>query len=195
MIIFVQNNAFERTPLNHFPMLYKKLAAGTEKALNEQVQLEAESSQYYLAMASWAEVQGYNGIAQFLYRHSDEERVHMLKLIRFINDRGGHGIVPTLKQPSAKFKNILEIFELVLSHEILVSTEINKLVDHCLQEKDYTTHTFLQWYVSEQIEEEKMATLILDKLKLIGEDKGGMYIFDRDMATLQTEDRREDRRR
>lgn len=175
-------------------MLYKKLAASTEKALNEQVQLEAESSQYYLAMASWAEVQGYNGIAQFLYRHSDEERVHMLKLIRFINDRGGHGIVPTLKQPSVKFKNILEIFELVLGHEILVSTEINKLVDHCLQEKDYTTHTFLQWYVSEQIEEEKMATQILDKLKLIGEDKGGMYIFDRDMATLQTEDRRDGRR-
>jgi ferritin len=170
-------------------MLYKKLAAATENALNEQVQLEAESSQFYLSMACWAEVQGYNGIAQFLYRHADEERVHMLKLLHFINDRGGHGVVPALKQPTLKFKNILEIFELVLSHEILVSTEINKLIDHCLQEKDYTTHTFLQWYVNEQIEEEKMATRILDKLKLIGEDKGGMYIFDRDMDTLQTEDK------
>jgi len=169
-------------------MLYKKLADKTEQALNEQVELEAASSQYYLAMASWAEVQGYNGIAEFLYRHSDEERVHMLKLIRFINDRGGHGVVPALQQPTARFKSILGIFEEVLNHEILVSTEINKLVDMCLQEKDYTTHTFLQWYVNEQIEEEKMARQILDKLKLIGEDKGGMYIFDRDMASLQTED-------
>src|SRR5690606_5070885 len=109
--------------------------------------------------------------------------------IRFINDRGGHGIVPTLQQPTTKFKSILGIFEEVLNHEILVSTEINKLVDMCLQEKDYTTHTFLQWYVNEQIEEEKMARQILDKLKLIGEDKGGMYIFDRDMGSLQTEDR------
>jgi len=169
-------------------MLYKKLSTNTEKALNEQVELEAASSQYYLAMASWADVQGYNGIAQFLFRHSDEERIHMLKLLTFINDRGGFGIVPALKQPPLEFKNIHDIFEQVLSHEILVSTEINKLVDLCLQEKDYTTHTFLQWYVSEQIEEEKMASKILDKLKLIGEDKGGLYIFDRDMGTLRTED-------
>ncbi|KAA2244982.1 ferritin [Chitinophaga agrisoli] len=170
-------------------MLYNKLATKTAQALNEQVELEAASSQYYLAMASWAEVQGYNGIAQFLYRHSDEERVHMLKLIHFINDRGGHGIVPALKQPDLEFRNIHDIFEHVLTHEILVSTEINKLIDLCLQEKDYTTHTFLQWYVTEQIEEEKMARQILDKLKLIGEDKGGLYIFDRDMGTMRTEDR------
>ncbi|HEY8915368.1 MAG TPA: ferritin [Chitinophaga sp.] len=169
-------------------MLYKKLSTNTEKALNEQVELEAASSQYYLAMASWADVQGYNGIAQFLFRHSDEERIHMLKLLTFINDRGGFGIVPALKQPPLQFNNIHDIFEQVLKHEILVSTEINKLVELCLQEKDYTTHTFLQWYVNEQIEEEKMASKILDKLKLIGEDKGGLYIFDRDMGTLRTED-------
>jgi len=169
-------------------MLYKKLAVNTEKALNEQVELEAASSQYYLAMASWAEVQGYNGIAEFLFRHSDEERMHMLKLIRFINDRGGHGIVPALKQPTPSFNNIHNIFEQVLEHEIQVSTKINELVDLCLSEKDYTTHTFLQWYVNEQIEEEKMARNILDKLKLIGEDKGGLYIFDRDMGNLRTQD-------
>jgi ferritin len=169
-------------------MLYKKLSTNTEKALNEQVELEAASSQYYLAMASWADVQGYNGIAQFLFRHSDEERIHMLKLLTFINDRGGFAVVPALKQPPLEFKNIHDIFEQVLNHEILVSTEINKLVDLCLQEKDYTTHTFLQWYVNEQIEEEKMASKILDKLRLIGEDKGGLYIFDRDMGTMRTED-------
>jgi ferritin len=155
-----------------------------EKALNQQILLEAESSQIYLAMASWAEVQGYEGIAGFLYHHSDEERLHMLKLVKFVNERGGHGVVPALKQPSSKFKGVRELFQQVLNHEILVSTEINQLVDVCLKEKDYTTHNFLQWYVSEQIEEEALARKIMDKLKLIGNDPGGLYFFDRDIAGL-----------
>ncbi|NSL89422.1 ferritin [Chitinophaga solisilvae] len=170
-------------------MLLKELSQTIESALNKQVEMEAASSQYYLAMASWAEVQGYNGIAQFLYRHSDEERVHMLKLLKFINERGGHGLVPALQQPTVKFKNIHAIFEHVYSHELLVSKEINNLVDICLSEKDYSTHNFMQWYVTEQIEEERMARNILDKLKLIGEDKGGLYIFDRDLSTLDTGDK------
>jgi ferritin len=155
-----------------------------EKALNQQVLLEAESSQIYLAMASWAEVEGLNGIASFLYTHSDEERMHMLKLVKFINERGGHGVIPALKQPPLKYKGIRELFQDVLKHEVYVTTEINKLVDSCLKEKDYTTHNFLQWYVSEQIEEEALARKIMDKLKLIGDDKAGMYIFDRDIAGL-----------
>ena len=162
-------------------MLSKKI----ESLLNQQVELEASSSQYYLAMASWAEVKGYNGVSKFLYKHADEERLHMLKLIHFINERGGHGTVPALKAPPAQFKGIQEIFEHILKHEILVSGEINKLVDRCLAEKDYTTHNFLQWYVSEQIEEEALARNILDKLHLIGNDKGGMYMFDRDLETFQ----------
>ncbi|TND10632.1 MAG: ferritin [Bacteroidetes bacterium] len=161
-------------------MLSKKI----EKALNEQIELEGSSSQYYLAMASWAETQGMNGIAQFLFTHADEERLHMLKLIKFVNERGGHGVVPTLKAPPKTFKSVQAIFELVLEHEILVSNEINKLVETCLKERDYTTHNFLQWYVSEQIEEEALARRILDKLKLIGGEKGGLYLFDRDLETM-----------
>lgn len=161
-------------------MLSKKI----ETALNKQVELEASSSQYYLAMASWAETAGFDGAAQFLYKHSDEERMHMLKLVKFINERGGHGIVPTLEKPPAKFKSLHAIFELILKHEITVSSEISKLVDTCLKEKDYTTHNFLQWYVSEQIEEEALARKILDKLNLIGNDKGGLYLFDRDLEGM-----------
>ena len=163
-------------------MLSKKI----EGLLNQQVELEAASSQYYLAMASWSEVKGYNGVSKFLYKHSDEERMHMLKLIQFINERGGHGKVPALKAPQAQFKSIQEVFEQILKHEIHVSSEINKLVERCLGEKDYTTHNFLQWYVSEQIEEEALARNILDKLNLIGSDKGGMYLFDRDLESLST---------
>jgi ferritin len=161
-------------------MLSKKI----ESLLNKQVELEASSSQYYLAMASWAEVKGYNGVSKFLYKHADEERLHMLKLIMFVNERGGHGLVPELSAPPANFKGIQEVFEQILKHEIHVSGEINKLVDRCLAEKDYTTHNFLQWYVSEQIEEEALARNILDKLNLIGNDKGGMYLFDRDLQAL-----------
>lgn len=157
-----------------------------ESSLNKQISLEASSSQYYLAMASWAETQGLSGVAQFLYAQSDEERLHMLKLIKYLNERGGQALIPELKEQPQKFKSIHFVFEEVLKHEVLVSNEINKLVDICLKEKDYTTHNFLQWYVSEQIEEEATARTIIDKLKLIGDDKGGLYLFDRDLPTIGT---------
>lgn len=155
-----------------------------ENALNRQIELESESSQYYLAMASWTEKKGYGGISKFLYRQSDEERAHMLKLFHYINERGGLALVPSSQKPQHDFGSVQEIFEQVLEHEINVTNEINKMVDDCLKEKDYTTHNFLQWYVAEQTEEENVARMVLDKLKLIGNDKGGMYLFDRDLGTF-----------
>ena len=152
-----------------------------ESALNDQVQKEASSSQFYLAMASWAESNGLNGTAKFMYQHSDEERFHMLKLIHFINERGGKASIPSITQPPKEFRDLENVFELLLSHEISVTESINNLVDICLQQKDYTTHNFVQWYVSEQLEEEALARTVLDKLRLIGGDKGGMYMFDRDL--------------
>lgn len=160
------------------------ISSKIENALNRQIDLEGYASMYYLAMASWCQAKGYNGVAAFLYHHSDEERTHMLKLFHYINDRGGHGIVPAFSAPQKDFSGIQEIFDIVLSHEIKVSNEINALVELCIQEKDYTTHNFLQWYVAEQIEEESLARNILDKLKLIGDDKGGMYLFDRDLQSM-----------
>lgn len=163
------------------------LSKTIEKALNRQISLEAASSQFYLSMASWAETQGFNGVAQFMYKHSDEERFHMLKLMKFVNERGGHAQVPKLEMPPSSFKNITEIFDNLLSHEVEVTEDINKVVDLCLEEKDYTTHNFMQWYVSEQIEEEGLARTILDKLNMIGNDKGGLYLFDRDLAAMEAQ--------
>lgn len=160
------------------------LSPQLSKSLNKQIEIEGFSSQYYLAMASWAETQGLNGVSQFLYHHADEERMHMLKLIKFVNERGGHGVVPALKQPPTTFKSVKVVFEEILKHEIKVTGDINKLVDETLKEKDYTTHNFLQWYVSEQIEEEALARQIVDKLKLIGDDRSGLYFFDRDLESL-----------
>jgi ferritin len=100
------------------------------------------------------------------------ERMHMLKLVHYINDRSGHGVVPACPKPPKTFDSVPKIFEHILQHERQVTKEINNLVDACLKEKDYTTHNFLQWYVAEQIEEENLARQIIDKRNLIGNDKG-----------------------
>lgn len=155
-----------------------------EKALNEQIKIEAESSQFYLAMASWAETKGLNGTALFLYQHADEERMHMLKLVKFVNERGGHAIIPALDQPPVEFESIQNVFQKLLDHEVFVTASINQVVDICLNEKDYPTHNFMQWYVAEQIEEEALARTMMDKIKMIGTDKGGLYLFDRDLENL-----------
>ncbi len=161
-------------------MLTKKM----EKALNGQIRIEAESSQVYLSMASWAEVKGLEGISLFMYRQSDEERMHMLKLIKFVNERGGHAHISDLKAPDKDFGSFQKMFQELYEHEIFVSKSINELVHVSLEEKDYATHNFLQWYVAEQIEEEALARNILDKINLIGNDKGGLYLFDRDVQQI-----------
>ncbi|WP_027138201.1 ferritin [Gaetbulibacter saemankumensis] len=155
-----------------------------EEALNKQIKIEAESSQIYLAMACWAEVKGLEGVAGFMYDQSQEERDHMLKLVKFVNERGGHAQVSALAAPNVTFEGFREMFQELFNHEVFVSDSINELVHISLQEKDYATHNFLQWYVSEQIEEEAMARTILDKINLIGDDKGGLYLFDRDIQQL-----------
>lgn len=155
-----------------------------EAALNDQISKEASSSQYYLAMASWAETNGLSGTAFFMYAHADEERFHMLKLVKFVNERGGCAIIPAIAQPPSDFNSVQRMFELLLAHELTVTASINNVVDICLHEKDYTTHNFMQWYVSEQMEEEALARSILDKLSLIGNEKGGMYLFDREMLEI-----------
>jgi ferritin len=119
-----------------------------------------------------------------MYAHSDEERFHMLKLVKFVNERGGRAIVPSITQPPSDFDTVQRMFELLLAHELTVTQSINEVVDICLKEKDYTTHNFMQWYVSEQMEEEALARSILDKLNLIGNEKGGMYLFDREMLEI-----------
>lgn len=157
-----------------------------QEALNSQVTMEAESSQAYLAMASWAEIQpGLDGVTEFFYQQSNEERVHMLKLIRYINERGGFAIVPKLEQPIITFQSLSRVFEEFLKHELKVSESINDLVGLALQERDFATHNFLQWYVAEQIEEENLARTLNDKLELVGDDKSGIYLFDRDIMLFR----------
>ena len=156
-----------------------------ESALNKQIVLEGFSSNIYLSMAVWAEKQGFEGVANFMYKHADEERQHMLKLIKFMTERGADALVPAIAEPPSNFTNLKALFTELLEHEMGVTNEINKLVHLTLGEQDYTTHNFLQWYVAEQIEEEALARTILDKLKIIGTESGsGIYMFDRDIAQI-----------
>lgn len=164
-------------------MLSEKL----EKALNNQIKIEGESSQIYLSMASWAEVKGLEGVAGFMYGHSDEERKHMLKLVKYVNERGGHAKISELKAPDIEFGSLQKMLQKLFDHEVFVSQSINELVHITLEEKDYATHNFLQWYVAEQLEEEALARTVLDKINLIGDDKGGLYLFDRDIQQLTVE--------
>jgi len=163
------------------------LSKSMQEALNNQVLMEAESSQAYLAMASWAEIQpGLQGVTEFFFKQSDEERIHMLKLVRFINERAGFAMIPALEQPMVTFQSLRRVFEEFLKHELKVSDSINDLVHLALTEKDYATHNFLQWYVNEQMEEERVARTLNDKLEMIGDDKSGLYLFDRDIMNYRT---------
>ncbi|WP_252730312.1 MULTISPECIES: ferritin [Flavobacteriaceae] len=155
-----------------------------EKLLNDQIKYEAQASMQYLAMASWADANGFNGVADFFYSQSDEERVHMLKLVKFVNERSGKVEVPALEKPIASFSGIIELFEKFLESEMFVTEKINQVIFECLQNKDYNVHNFMQWYVTEQLEEEAMARTLLDKLNIIGADKSGHYLFDRDINDI-----------
>lgn len=161
-------------------MLSKKV----ENILNVQVEKEAYSSHLYLAMASWAEINGLPGIASWLHAQSLEERNHMLKFIEYINERAGEAVIPALKMPPSKYDNIKALFKSVLEHEQFISKSINEIVALCTEERDYTTLNWVQWFVNEQIEEEKSARVILDKLNLIGD--GSFYYFDKEIISLRS---------
>ena len=155
-------------------------------ALNEQVKIEAESSQVYLSVASWMETQpGLEGYTAFFYKQSDEERHHMLKFIHYINDRDGHAIIPALAMPRSSYEQVIDVFRDFLKNELEVSQSINNLVELALNDKDYLTFKFLQWFLDEQLEEEKMAKTMLEKLELVGSDRGGVYQLDKDIITLR----------
>jgi ferritin len=154
-----------------------------EDVLNEQVQKEAYSSNLYLSMASWAEKNGFSGVAKWMFAQAEEERMHMLKIIEYINERGGHAIVSALDQPPVEHGSVKEMFEAVMKHEQFITDSINSIVAITMEEKDFTTHNWIQWFVTEQIEEEASVSLILDKLNMLGTEN--MYLFDRDIFNLR----------
>ncbi len=149
--------------------------------LNDQIALEAYSSRLYLSMAFWAHSQRLPGVAAFFTNHHEHEEEHMHRLMDYIVQTGGRVVVGGVDEPPQEFKSITEAFDLALKHEQSISSSINALVDAFLEEKDHATYNFLQWYVSEQHEEEALFQGIIDSIELIGEDGRGRFWIDKEV--------------
>ena len=162
----------------------RSLLEETEALLNKQVELEGVSSAIYLSMASWCEINGYEKSSKFLYDHTEEEKMHMMKIFRYINEAGGHALHPEITGIPHDFKSLRAVFEQVLDHEIFITKSIHALVDHCQNNKDFTTFNFLQWYVIEQREEETLARRILELFDIIGEAGMGLWTIDQEIGKL-----------
>ncbi len=160
-------------------MLPKKV----EDILNVQIKKEDYSSQLYLSMASWAENQGFEGVSNWLYAQAEEERMHLLKLIKYVNERDGEAVIPGIDTPPDEFGDVFELFGKVLAHEKFISGSINEIMSVCIAENDFTTQGWIQWFVTEQIEEEASVKAIIDKLNLLG--KNNLYMFDRDIMSMR----------
>jgi ferritin len=154
-----------------------------EEICNRQIEREGFSSNLYLSMAVWAETNGFSGVASWLFAQAEEEHMHMLKFIRYINERGGKSVIPSFQKPESEYADVEDVFREVLKHEEFVTESINEIVFLTLEEKDFNTHNFLQWFVMEQVEEEASVKTILDKIRLIG--KNNLYEFDRDILSLR----------
>ncbi|MCB0651836.1 MAG: ferritin [Saprospiraceae bacterium] len=158
-----------------------------EAALNAQLVLEAYASNLYLSMGAWCEQKGMEGCAEFMYRQSEEERQHMLKIFNYINETDGHALAPGVKQPPHDFDSVQNMFEKVYEHEQGVTRSINDLVRISYAENDHATLQFLQYYVEEQREEEALMRTILDKIKLIGDGPQSLYFIDMEVAKINNQ--------
>jgi len=160
------------------------LSENMSVSLNEQIKLEFETSNIYLQMSSWALHKGYDGISAFLYKHSQEELSHMQKIFDYINKTGSMSIVPELKQPNINYTDVSGLFKEVYKREQYVTKCINHLASSSFEEKDFSTFNFLQWYISEQHEEEALFKGILDKIEMISGDKLGIYTLDKTIGDM-----------
>lgn len=145
-----------------------RLSKSIEDILNYQVAKEAEAAQIFLSYGCWADAQGYGGIANFFFRHSGEERDHMMKVMQYIMERGGTVRISAIKEPPQNPENLQDCFEKTFQHEVDNTTAIYGIVNLSHEERDWATFNFAQWFVKEQIEEEKLVMELLDKLKIAG---------------------------
>ncbi|MDP4128633.1 MAG: ferritin [Bacteroidota bacterium] len=161
-----------------------RLSATLAKALNEQMTGEAHNAQIYLAYAAWASEKGYDGIANFLFRHENEERNHMMKFLEYILKRGAKVVVSAIPDPGPNPTSINNCFEKVFQSEVENTERIYRIVEMSMAEKDWATWNFMQWFVKEQTEEETLAIELLDKIKVAGGEAANdsaLYALDRDL--------------
>lgn len=157
------------------------------KKLNDQLNLEFYSSNLYLQMSAWCDDQNFSMFAKFLRDHAKEELTHMQKLFDYVLDCGSLAVIGKIDAPETKYKSLHDVFKKAYEHELIISKAINELVDFALTKKDYATFQFLQWYVAEQHEEEKLFKTILDKIELVGDNKRDLFFMDKDVNQMLSE--------
>ena len=155
--------------------------------LNAQLNLEFYSSNLYLQMSAWCADKGYEGAAAFLKAHAAEEMEHMQRLFNYLSDTGAMPLLGAIDAPPSEFSSVSDIFTLTLEHEKLITDEINKLVHAALTSQDYSTFNFLQWYVAEQHEEEKLFKSVLDKFAMVGDSGKALFLLDKDLGRMASE--------
>ncbi len=165
-------------------MKTNRLSATLTQGLNDQMTKEAHAAQIYLSYASWADNEGYGGIANFLFRHAAEERNHMMKILEYILNRGAKAKIVAIPAPPADPTSVNNCFEKVFAHEVDNTKAIYKLVKMAFDEEDWATWNLMQWFVNEQVEEETLASLLLDKIQIVGGEnaKGdALYLIDKEL--------------
>ena len=173
-------------------MKTNRLSEMLTQALNEQMTKEAHASQIYLSYAAWADNQGYSGIANFLFRHAAEERNHMMKILEYILKRGAKAKVVAIPAPPSDPTSINNCFEKVFEHEVDNTKAVYKIVKLSLDEEDWATWNFMQWFVKEQTEEETLALSLLDKIKIAGGEKAtpeALYELNKDLEKTPNDTR------
>jgi len=159
------------------------LSEKMQEALNVQINKELYSAYLYLSMAAWCESVNLSGFAGWMTTQAREEVSHAEKFFGYLNERGGRVLLRPVEGPPTEWGSVLEVFEQVLEHERLVTGLINGLVKLARSEDDYATEAFLQWFVTEQVEEEATADGVVERLKLAGEKGSGLFMLDREMGT------------
>ncbi len=168
--------------INHTKGPVMKLEKNVLKAMNEQINKELFSSYLYLSMSAYCESENYPGCAKWLSMQSDEERAHAMKIYHFIHERGGKVELGAIEQPKTDFKNLSALFTMVLEHEQKVSASITALYETAMKANDYPTQIMLQWFITEQVEEEKNANEVVDLLKKVGDSPVSLMMFDRQLG-------------
>ncbi len=156
------------------------LSKNLETALNNQVRDELYSSYLYLSISAYFESINFSGFAAWMKAQANEEYFHAMKIYDYIHVRGGRVTLHAIAAPPAEWKSVLDGFETAYEHEKKVTAMINNLVDISIQEKDHAANSFLQWFVTEQVEEESTALRIVEDLKMIGDNKGALFMYDRE---------------
>lgn len=164
-----------------------RISSKIAKAINDQIAYEASATQAYVAIGSWCERTGYDGSAMFFFEQATEENTHMLKFVHYLNNAGAEAIIPATEKPQGNFDSLESTFQAGLKSEQTVTKLINNLVEFVEREKDRATYSFLQWFVSEQIEEETLFETILQKFEIIGRDKLAIYQIDQSLASIRSE--------